>query len=83
MTNNMGMSITIDIFASSAAFVIGLTMHSATYDRLKDYGTPKATVLPAATLLGWSSPIDHHAVIGYCISLGMLIVTKIGCPKRG
>src|SRR5690554_8130844 len=46
--NNMGMSFaTLIIFGIiSGFFIIGLTMYSATYDRLKDYGTLKAIGAP-------------------------------------
>lgn len=42
--NNMGMSFaTLVLFGIiSGFFIIGLTMYSVTYDRIKDYGTLKA-----------------------------------------
>ena len=84
--NNMGMSFaTLIIFGIiSGFFIIGLTMYSATYDRLKDYGTLKAIGASGRyiTRLVVTQSIIY-AVIGYCISLGMLIVTKIGMSKAG
>lgn len=84
--NNMGMSFaTLIIFGIiSGFFIIGLTMYSATYDRLKDYGTLKAIGASGRyiTRLVVTQSIIY-AVIGYCISLGMLIVTKIGMAKAG
>jgi len=84
--NNMGMSFaTLIIFGIiSGFFIIGLTMYSATYDRLKDYGTLKAIGASGRyiTRLVVTQSIIY-AVIGYCISLGMLIITKIGMSKAG
>ena len=84
--NNMGMSFaTLIIFGIiSGFFIIGLTMYSATYDRLKDYGTLKAmgaTGRYITRLVITQSFI--YATIGFFVSLLMLIVTKLGMAKAG
>src|SRR5690554_5429916 len=77
--NNMGMSFaTLIIFGIiSGFFIIGLTMYSATYDRLKDYGTLKAIGASGryvTRLVIVQSVI--YAIIGFVISLLLLIATK-------
>ncbi len=84
--NNMGMSFaTLIIFGIiSGFFIIGLTMYSATYDRLKDYGTLKAIGAPGryvTRLVVVQSII--YAIIGFVISLLLLIATKMGMAKAG
>lgn len=84
--NNMGMSFgTLVLFAIvSGFFIIGLTMYSATYDRIKDYGTLKAigaTNGYISRLVVMQSFI--YAVIGYSTSLILLIITKMGMAKAG
>lgn len=84
--NNMGMSFaTLIIFGIiSGFFIIGLTMYSATYDRLKDYGTLKAIGASnryITRLVVTQSII--YAIIGFLISMLMLVVTKIGMAKAG
>lgn len=84
--NNMGMSFgTLVVFAIvSGFFIIGLTMYSATYDRIKDYGTLKA--IGAAnryiTLLVMAQAFIY-AMVGFFISLILLIGTKMGMAKAG
>ncbi len=84
--NNMGMSFgTLVIFAIiSGFFIIGLTMYSATYDRIKDYGTLKAigATNKYITLLVMAQSFIY-AVVGFLISLVLLIVTKFGMAKAG
>ena len=84
--NNMGMSFgTLVLFAIiSGFFIIGLTMYSATYDRIKDYGTLKAigATNRYITLLVLTQSFIF-AVIGFSISLLMLMVTKYGMSKAG
>lgn len=84
--NNMGMSFgTLVIFAIiSGFFIIGLTMYSATYDRLKDYGTLKAigaTNSYITRLILTQSFL--YSVVGFIISWIMLIGTKFGMAKAG
>lgn len=84
--NNMGMSFgTLIIFGIiSGFFIIGLTMYSATYDRIKDYGTLKAIGASGkyvTRLVLMQSFI--YGVAGFLISLIMLILTKIGMAKAG
>ncbi len=84
--NNMGMSFgTLVLFAIiSGFFIIGLTMYSATYDRIKDYGTLKAigaTNNYISRLVVAQSFI--YAVIGFSTSLVLLIITKMGMAKAG
>ncbi|MDO5522520.1 MAG: ABC transporter permease [Bacteroidia bacterium] len=84
--NNMGMSFgTLVIFAIiSGFFIIGLTMYSATYDRIKDYGTLKAigaTNRYITQLVMAQSLI--YAVIGFTIALILIVGTKFGMAKAG
>jgi putative ABC transport system permease protein len=84
--NNMGMSFgTLVIFAIvSGFFIIGLTMYSATYDRIKDYGTLKAIGATGRyiTLLVITQSFIY-AVVGFAVSLLLLIGTKFGMAKAG
>ena len=84
--NNMGMSFgTLVIFAIvSGFFIIGLTMYSATYDRIKDYGTLKAIGATGRyiTLLVIAQSFIY-AVVGFAVSLLLLIMTKLGMAKAG
>lgn len=86
ITNNMGMSFAIlVIFAIvSGFFIIGLTMYSATYDRIKDYGTLKAigATNRYITLLVMAQSL-LYAVAGFIISLILLVGTKLGMAKAG
>ncbi len=84
--NNMGMSFgTLVVFAIiSGFFIIGLTMYSATYDRIKDYGTLKAigaTNSYITRLVVAQSFL--YAIVGYSISIVLLIITKFGMAKAG
>ena len=84
--NNMGMSFgTLVLFAIiSGFFIIGLTMYSVTYDRIKDYGTLKAIGANSryiTALVVTQSFI--YAIIGFSISLLLLIITKYGMAKAG
>ncbi|HNW56277.1 MAG TPA: ABC transporter permease [Bacteroidales bacterium] len=84
--NNMGMSFgTLVIFAIiSGFFIIGLTMYSATYDRIKDYGTLKAigaTRTYITRLVITQSFL--YSIVGFTISLIMLTGTKYGMAKAG
>jgi putative ABC transport system permease protein len=84
--NNMGMSFgTLVIFAIiSGFFIIGLTMYSATYDRIKDYGTLKAigaTNSYISRLVITQSFL--YSVVGFTVSLILLIGTKYGMAKAG
>jgi putative ABC transport system permease protein len=84
--NNMGMSFgTLVIFAIiSGFFIIGLTMYSATYDRIKDYGTLKAigaTSSYISRLVITQSFL--YSVVGFTVSLILLIGTKYGMAKAG
>lgn len=84
--NNMGMSFgTLVLFAIiSGFFIIGLTMYSATYDRIKDYGTLKA--IGASNRYITSLVVTQSfifAILGFSISLLMLIVTRYGMSKAG
>lgn len=84
--NNMGMSFgTLVIFAIvSGFFIIGLTMYSATYDRIKDYGTLKA-IGATNRFITWLVMAQSliYAVIGFVIALLLLIGTKFGMAKAG
>lgn len=84
--NNMGMSFaTLVLFGIiSGFFIIGLTMYSVTYDRLKDYGTLKAIGASGGyiTRLVITQSIIY-ALIGYSVSLILLIISKIGMAKGG
>ena len=84
--NNMGMSFaTLVLFGIiSGFFIIGLTMYSATYDRIKDYGTMKAIGASNGyiTRLVLTQSIIY-AVFGYFVSLILLVVSKIGMAKGG
>lgn len=84
--NNMGMSFgTLVIFAIvSGFFIIGLTMYSATYDRIKDYGTLKAIGASNRyiTFLVIAQSFIY-AVIGFTVSLILLVGTKLGMAKAG
>ncbi len=84
--NNMGMSFgTLVLFAIiSGFFIIGLTMYSVTYDRIKDYGTLKAIGANSryiTALVVTQSFI--YGIIGFSISLLLLIITKYGMAKAG
>lgn len=84
--NNMGMSFgTLVIFAIvSGFFIIGLTMYSATYDRIKDYGTLKAIGATSSYITRLVMAQSFlYSVAGYVISLVMLIGTKYGMAKAG
>lgn len=84
--NNMGMSFaTLIIFGIiSGFFIIGLTMYSATYDRLKDYGTLKAIGASSRyiTRLVIAQSVIY-AVVGFSVSLVLLVITKMGMAKAG
>ncbi|MDD3788203.1 MAG: FtsX-like permease family protein [Petrimonas sp.] len=84
--NNMGMSFgTLVIFAIiSGFFIIGLTMYSATYDRIKDYGTLKAIGASGRyiTLLVVAQSF-LYALTGFVISGILLFGTKMGMEKAG
>jgi putative ABC transport system permease protein len=82
----MGMSFaTLVLFGIiSGFFIIGLTMYSVTYDRIKDYGTLKAIGASGnyiTRLVVAQSVI--YALIGYLVSLILLIISKIGMAKGG
>ena len=84
--NNMGMSFaTLVLFGIiSGFFIIGLTMYSVTYDRIKDYGTLKAIGASGnyiTRLVVAQSVI--YALIGYLVLLILLIISKIGMAKGG
>ncbi len=84
--NNMGMSFgTLVIFGIvSGFFIIGLTMYSATYDRIRDYGTLKAlgaTNRYISLLVVTQSFL--YAIFGFAISLILLVISKIGMEKGG
>lgn len=84
--NNMGMSFgTLIIFGIvSGFFIIGLTMYSATYDRIKDYGTLKAIGASKnyiTKLVVMQSLL--YAVSGFLISSVLLFVTKLGMANAG
>jgi putative ABC transport system permease protein len=84
--NNMGMSFgTLVIFAIiSGFFIIGLTMYSATYDRLKDYGTLKAIGATNSYITRLVLAQSFlYSVVGFVISWIMLIGTKYGMAKAG
>ena len=84
--NNMGMSFgTLVIFAIiSGFFIIGLTMYSATYDRIKDYGTLKAIGADSGYITRLVMAQSFlYAISGYIISLILLYVTKWGMAKAG
>mgnify|MGYP000872853355 CR=1 FL=1 len=84
--NNMGMSFaTLVLFGIiSGFFIIGLTMYSVTYDRIKDYGTLKAIGASGGyiTRLVITQSVIY-AIIGYFVSLILLIISKIGMAKGG
>lgn len=84
--NNMGMSFaTLVLFGIiSGFFIIGLTMYSVTYDRIKDYGTLKAIGASGKyiTRLVVTQSIIY-AIFGYLVSLILLIISKIGMAKGG
>ncbi len=84
--NNMGMSFgTLVIFAIvSGFFIIGLTMYSATYDRIKDYGTLKAIGATSSYITRLVVTQSFlYSIAGYTVSLIMLIGTKYGMAKAG
>jgi len=84
--NNMGMSFgTLVIFAIiSGFFIIGLTMYSATYDRIKDYGTLKAIGASGRYIvLLVVAQSFLYAVTGFVISWILLFGTKLGMEKAG
>lgn len=84
--SNMGVSFaSLVIFAAiSGFFIIGLTLYTSTFDRVKDYGTLKAIgasngyisrlVLMQAFL---------YAVIGYSISIVLLFAMKFSVSNAG
>ena len=84
--NNMGMSFaTLVIFGIiSGFFIIGLTMYSATYDRIKDYGTLKAIGAPGRyiTRLVIAQSLIY-AVTGFMVSLLLLVISRIGMARAG
>ena len=84
--NNMGMSFgTLVIFAIiSGFFIIGLTMYSATYDRIKDYGTLKAIGASGKyiTLLVITQSF-LYALVGFLVSWLLLYGTKMGMANAG
>jgi putative ABC transport system permease protein len=84
--NNMGMSFgTLVIFAIvSGFFIIGLTMYSATYDRIRDYGTLKAIGATNAyiTRLVIAQSV-LYSIAGFAVSMLMLVGTKFGMAKAG
>ncbi|HEX2922136.1 MAG TPA: FtsX-like permease family protein [Bacteroidales bacterium] len=84
--NNMGMSFgTLVIFAIiSGFFIIGLTMYSATYDRIKDYGTLKAIGATSSYITRLVIAQSFlYSVVGFTVSYLLLIVTKYGMAKAG
>lgn len=84
--NNMGMSFgTLVLFAIiSGFFIIGLTMYSATYDRIKDYGTLKAIGATSSYITRLVMAQSFlYSVVGYTVSLILLIGTKYGMAKAG
>src|SRR5690554_8115323 len=84
--NNMGMSFaTLVIFGIiSGFFIIGLTMYSATYDRIRDYGTLKAIGAPGRyiTRLVIAQSLIY-AVTGFMVSLLLLVISRIGMARAG
>jgi putative ABC transport system permease protein len=68
----------------SGFFIIGLTMYSATYDRLKDYGTLKAIGATNSYITRLVLAQSFlYSVVGFVISWIMLIGTKYGMAKAG
>ena len=84
--NNMGMSFaTLVLFGIvSGFFIIGLTMYSVTYDRIKDYGTLKA-IGASGKYITWLVITQSvlYAIFGYLVSLILLVISKIGMAKGG
>ena len=84
--NNMGMSFgTLVIFAIiSGFFIIGLTMYSATYDRIKDYGTLKAIGATSSYITRLViAQAFLYSVVGFIVSLILLFGTKVWYGKGG
>jgi putative ABC transport system permease protein len=84
--NNMGMSFaTLVLFGIiSGFFIIGLTMYSSTYDRIKDYGTLKAIGASGGYITRLVIAQSFiYAIFGYIVSLVLLFVSKIGMAKGG
>jgi putative ABC transport system permease protein len=84
--NNMGMSFaTLVLFGIiSGFFIIGLTMYSVTYDRIKDYGTLKAIGASSGYITRLVITQSFiYAIFGYLVSLLLLIISKIGMAKGG
>jgi putative ABC transport system permease protein len=79
--NNMGMSFgTLVLFAIiSGFFIIGLTMYSATYDRIKDYGTLKAIGATSSYITNLVITQSFlYSVVGFLASMLLLTFTKYG-----
>lgn len=84
--SNMGVSFgsLVGFAVISGFFIIGLTLYTSTFDRVKDYGTLKAIgadnkyvsklVLLQAFLYG---------IIGYIIAMSLLYLMKIGVASSG
>ena len=68
----------------SGFFIIGLTMYSVTYDRIKDYGTLKA-IGASGKYITWLVITQSilYAIFGYLVSLILLVISKIGMAKGG
>lgn len=86
IANNMGISIgSLILFALiSGFFIIGLTLYSSTFDRIKDYGTLKAigaTNQYITKLILLQGLI--YAVVGFLISTILLFGMKIAMAKVG
>lgn len=84
--NNMGVSMGIMVIFAviSGFFIIGLTLYSSTFDRIKDYGTLKAigaTNGYIKKLIMTQTAI--YGVLGFILSYLLLIVAQIGMAKAG
>lgn len=84
--SNMGVSFgSLVIFAViSGFFIIGLTLYTSTFDRVKDYGTLKAI----GATNGYISRLVLlqaflYAVVGYVIAVILLFMMKFGVAKSG
>lgn len=84
--SNMGVSFgSLVIFAViSGFFIIGLTLYTSTFDRVKDYGTLKAI----GATNGYISRLVLlqaflYAVVGYVIAVILLYFMKFGVAKAG
>lgn len=84
--SNMGVSFgSLVIFAViSGFFIIGLTLYTSTFDRVKDYGTLKAI----GATNGYISRLVLlqaflYAVVGYVIAVLLLFMMKFGVAKSG